>query len=152
MTNVVSGTVTVPTTLYSTVVVTSLGPATSGRETWIGVSSETVSEVVRETTLPNGQVTRVTERVTVGSPGERVTVEVVTGVNGRVETRTVTIREETRRPEAVQTTRRPNVAIYTQVRNGVTYTHTVEIQTKNAAFKGALALGVGVLGGLVLLL
>ena len=78
VTNVVSGTVTVPTTLFSTVVVTSVGPATSGRETytshttetWMGVTSETVSEVVRETTLPNGQVTRVTERVTVGAAGE----------------------------------------------------------------------------------
>ena len=98
VTNVVSGTVTVPTTLYSTVVVTSVGPATSGRETytshtteiWAGVTSETVSEVVRESTLPNGQVTRITERVTVGAPGEHVTTEVATAINGRVETRTVT--------------------------------------------------------------
>ena len=98
VTNVVSGTVTVPTTLFSTIVVTSVGPATSGRETYtshttetrMGVTSETVSEVVRESTLPNGQVTRVTERVTVGAPGERVTVETVTLGNGRVETRTVT--------------------------------------------------------------
>ena len=90
-------------------------PATP--QTRIGVTSETVSEVVRETTLPNGEVTMVTERVTVGgpgavgptsaavqgtvrvtvtpaAPGERVTVEVVMGANGRVETRTVTVREE----------------------------------------------------------
>ena len=161
VTSVVSGTVTVPTTLFSTVVVTSVGSATSGRETYtshttetrVGVTSETVSEVVRETTLPNGQVTRVTERVTVGAPGERVTVEVVTGGNGRVETRTVTIHEETRRPAAAaETTRRPNVAIYTQVQNGVTYTHTVEIQTRNNAFKQVLALGAGLLGAAAMLL
>ena len=172
VTNVVSGTVTVPTTLFSTVVVTSVGPATSGRETYtshttetrVGVTSETVSEVVRESTLPNGQVTRVTERITVGvpgtasptaavpAPGERVTVEVVTGANGRVETRTVTIREETRAPAPAQTTRRPNVAVYTQVQNGRTYTHTVEIQTRNNAFKQVLALGAGLFGGLILLL
>ena len=159
VTNVVSGTVTVPTTLFSTVVVTSVGPATSGRETYtshttetrMGVTSETVSEVVRETTLPNGQVTRVTERVTVGAPGERVTVETVTLGNGRVETRTVTIREETRRPEAVQTTRRPDVAVYTHVQNGATYTHTVEVQTKNAALKKVAALGAGILGAAVVL-
>ena len=182
VTNVVSGTVTVPTTIFSTVVVTSVGPATSGRETYtshttetrIGVTSETVSEVVRETTLPNGQVTMVTERVTVGAPGavaptsaaaqgtvrvtvtpatpgERVTGEVVTGANGRVETRTVTIREETRRPEAAQTTR-PNVAVSTQVQNGVTYMHTVEIQTKNDAFRKVAALGAGLLGGMALFL
>ena len=159
VTNVVSGTVTVPTTLFSTVVVTSVGPATSGRETYtshttetrVGVTSETVSEVVRETTLPNGQVTRVTERVTVGAPGERVTVETVTLGNGRVETRTVTVREETRRPEAVQTTRRPDVAVYTHVQNGATYTHTVEVQTKNAALKKVAALGAGILGAAVVL-
>ena len=152
-------------------VVTSVGPATSGMETYtshttetrIGVTSETVSEVVRETTLPNGQVTMVTERVTVGAPGaasptvavpapgERVTVEVVTGANGRVETRTVTVREETRRPGAAATTARPNVAVYTQVQNGVTYTHTIEIQTKNAALKKVAALGAGLFGAAVLL-
>ena len=181
VTNVVSGAVTVPTTIFSTVVVTSVGPATSGRETYtshttetrIGVTSETVSEVVRETTLPNGEVTMVTERVTVGAPGaasptaavpapgERVTVEIVTGANGRVETRTVTVREETRasaaaqttrRPEAAQDTRRPNVAYYTEVRGGTTYVHTVEIQTKNAAFKRVAALGTGLLGVLAILL
>ena len=192
VTNVVSGTATVPTTLYSTVVVTSVGPATSGRETYtshttetrIGVTSETVSEVVRETTLPNGEVTMVTERVTVGgpgavgptsaavqgtvrvtvtpaAPGERVTVEVVMGANGRVETRTVTVREEiraptvaqaTRRPEAAQDTGRPNVTHYTEVRGGTTYVHTVEIQTKNNAFRHAAALGTGLLGILAILL
>ena len=162
VTNVVSGTVTVPTTLFSTVVVTSVGPATSGRETytshttetWMGVTSETVSEVVRETTLPNGQVTRVTERVTVGAAGERVTVEVVTGANGRVETRTVTRREGAPNtpasPNAVTT--RPNVAVYTQVQSGRTYLHTVEIQTKNAALKQVAALGAGLLGAVALLL
>ena len=181
VTNVVSGAVTVPTTIFSTVVVTSVGPATSGRETYtshtteprIGVTSETVSEVVRETTLPNGEVTMVTERVTVGAPGaasptaavpapgERVTVEIVTGANGRVETRTVTVREETRasaaaqttrRPEAAQDTRRPNVAYYTEVRGGTTYVHTVEIQTKNNALRRAAALGIGALGAAALLL
>ena len=162
VTNVVSGTVTVPTTLFSTVVVTSVGPATSGRETytsrttetWMGVTSETVSEVVRETTLPNGQVTRVTERVTVGAPGERVTVETVTLGNGRVETRTVTRREggvaaATTTPVTVT---RPNVAHFTEVRGGTTYVHTVEIQTKNGAFRHAAALGTGILGILAILL
>ena len=181
VTNVVSGTVTVPTTLFSTVVVTSVGPATSGRETYtshttetgVGVTSETVSEVVRETTLPNGEVTMVTERVTVGAPGaasptaavpapgERVTVEVVTGANGRVETRTVTIREETRAPAAAQTTRRPeaaqdtgrpNVAHYTEVRGGTTYVHTIEIQHENGALRHAAALGTGLLGAILLML
>ena len=80
VTNVVSGTVIVPTTLYSTVVVTSLEPVGGGTETYTGMSetSEIVSEVVRESTQPNGQVTRITERVTVGPPEERVTVEVAT--------------------------------------------------------------------------
>ena len=160
VTNVVSGTVTVPTTLYSTVVVTSVGPATSGRETytshtteiWVGVTSETVSEVVRESTLPNGQVTRITERVTVGAPGEHVTTEVATAINGRVETRTVTRGEGgVVGATAAVTTARPNVAIYTQVQNGVTYTHTVEIQTKNAAFKEVAAMGAGLLGVAALL-
>ncbi len=162
VTNVVSGTVTVPTTLFSTIVVTSVGPATSGRETYtshttetrMGVTSETVSEVVRESTLPNGQVTRVTERVTVGAPGERVTVETVTLGNGRVETRTVTRREGAPNapasPNAVTT--RPNVAVHTQVQSGRTYLHTVEIQTKNAALKQVAALGAGLLGAVALLL
>ena len=148
-------------------VVTSVGPVSNTRETYtshttetrLGVTSETVSEVVRETTLPNGQVTMVTERVTVGAPGaasptavpapgERVTVEVVTGANGRVETRTVTRREGS----AAVTATRPNVAIYTQVQNGVTYTHTVEIQTRNDAFRNVLALGAGLLGVVAMLL
>ena len=162
VTNVVSGTVTVPTTLFSTVVVTSVGPATSGRETytshttetWMGVTSETVSEVVRETTLPNGQVTRVTERVTVGAPGERVTVEVVTGANGRVETRTVTRREGGAAAAATTaiTVTKPNVAHYTEVRGGTTYVHTVEIQRENGALKHVVALGTGILGLLAILL
>ena len=162
VTNVVSGTVTVPTTLFSTVVVTSVGPATSGRETYtshttetrVGVTSETVSEVVRETTLPNGQVTRVTERVTVGAPGERVTVETVTLGNGRVETRTVTRREGGAAAAATTaiTVTRPNVAHYTEVRGGTTYVHTVEIQRENGALKHVVALGTGLLGILAILL
>ena len=163
VTNVVSGTVTVPTTLFSTVVVTSVGPATSGRETYtshttetrMGVTSETVSEVVRETTLPNGQVTRVTERVTVGAPGERVTVEIVTGANGRVETRTVTRREGGAVAAAATTpvtATRPNVAHFTEVRGGTTYVHTVEVQHENGALRHAAALGTGILGILAILL
>ena len=173
VTNVVSGTVTVPTTLFSTVVVTSVGPVTSGRETYtshttetrIGVTSETVSEVVRETTLPNGEVTMVTERVTVGAPGaasptaavpapgERVTVEVVTGANGRVETRTVTRREGgVAAATTPVTVTRPNVAHYTEVREGTTYVHTLEIQHENAALRYAAALGTGLLGILAFLL
>ena len=154
VTNVVSGTVIVPTTLYSTVVVTSLEPVGGGTETYTGMSetSEIVSEVVRESTQPNGQVTRITERVTVGAPEERVTVEVATAENGRVETRTVTRREGgVVGATAPVTTARPTVAIYTQVQNGVTYTHTVEIQTKNAAFKEVAAMGAGLLGVAALL-
>ena len=155
VTNVVSGTVIVPTTLYSTVVVTSLEPVGGSTETYAGTSetSEIVSEVVRESTQPNGQVTRITERVTVGAPGERVTVEVATAENGRVETRTVTRREGGAAAAATTaiTVTKPNVAIYTQVQNGVTYTHTVEIQTKNAAFKEVAAMGAGLLGVAALL-
>ena len=71
------------------------------------------------------------------APVNRVTTEVITLDNGRVETRTVTVcvencdtvvAQSTRRPAAVQTvTTRPNVAVYTQVQNGVTYTHTIEV-------------------------
>ena len=184
VTNVVSGTVTVPTTLYSTVVVTSVGPATSGMETYtshttetrMGVTSETVSEVVRESTLPNGEVTMVTERVTVGAPGavgptstaaqgtvrvtvtpaapgERVTVEVVTGANGRMETRTVTRREGGAAAATTPVTvTRPNVAHYTEVREGTTYVHTLEIQHENGALRHVVALGTGLLGVLAILL
>ena len=84
--------------------------------------------------------------------GYRVTTECVTLDNGRVETRTVTIREETRRPAPAPTTMRPNVATYTQVQDGKTYTHVIEIQTKNAGFKKVAALGIGILGGAALLL
>ena len=155
VTNVVSGTVTVPTTLFSTVVVTNVGPATNSRETYtshttetrVGVTSETVSEVVRETTLPNGQVTRVAEGVTVGTPGERVTVEIVTGANGRVETRTVTRREGGAATAVTTpvTATRPNVAHFTEVRGGTTYVHTVEIQHENAAWRST----VGFIGGII---
>ena len=150
VTNVVSGSVTVPTTLFSTVVVTSVGPATNSREiytghtteTWMGVTTETVSEVVREITLPNGQATVVTERVTVGAPGERVTVEVVTGASGGIETRTVTRREggATAAATTPVTATRPNVAHFTEVRGGTTYVHTVEIQTKNGVLRHTAAL------------
>ena len=73
----------------------------------------------------------------------------------------MTIREETRAPAPAQTTRRveatrdverPNVATYTQVRDGKTYTHVIEIQTRNAAFKKVAALGAGLLGGVAFLL
>ena len=160
VTNVVSGTVTVPTTLFSTIVVTSVGPATSGRETYtshttetrMGVTSETVSEVVRESTLPNGQVTRVTERVTVGAPGERVTVETVTLGNGRVETRTVTRREGGAAATVTTpvTATRPNVAHFTEVRGGTTYVHTVEVQHENAAWRSTVGFISGIIGFLVL--
>ena len=133
VTNYVSGTVTVPTTVVTT--------------NTIVVRCDTACETV--TVIP-GYV----ESATVRPPpeGYRVTTERVTLDNGRIETRTVTIREETRAPAAAQTTRRPDVAVYTQVQNGVTYTHTIEIQTKNAALKKVAALGAGILGGAALLL
>ena len=108
------------------------------------------------------QTTTVVNEPAANAPVNKVTTEVVTLGNGRVETRTVTIcvencdtvvAQSTRRPAAVQTiTTRPNVAVYTQVQNGVTYTHTIEIQTKNAALKKVAALGAGILGGAALLL
>ena len=62
-----------------------------------------------------------------------------------VQTRTVTA-------QAAATTRRPSVAVYTQVENGVTYTHTIEIQTRNAAIRKAAALGLGIFGYFALFL
>ena len=144
-TEVVNGTVTIPTTYYSTEIVVTVEPAGQAQRT---------STTVQAAPAPTANVPE----------GYRVTTEVVTLDNGRVETRTVTVREETRRPEAartVTTTRRPeatkeverpNVATYTQVQGGKTYTHVIEIQTKNAGFKNAAALGVGILGGAALLL
>ena len=83
------------------------------------------------------QTTAVVNEPAASAPVNRVTTEVITLDNGRVETRTVTVcvencdtvvAQSTRRPAAVQTvTTRPNVAVYTQVQNGVTYTHTIEI-------------------------
>ena len=108
------------------------------------------------------QTTAVVNGPAASAPVNRVTTEVITLDNGRVETRTVTIcvencdtvaAQSTRRPAAVQTvTTRPNVAVYTQVQNGVTYTHTIKIQTKNAALKKVAALGAGIPGGAALLL
>ena len=96
------------------------------------------------------QTTTVVNEPAANAPVNKVTTEVVTLGNGRVETRTVTIcvencdtvvAQSTRRPAAVQTiTTRPNVAVYTQVQNGVTYTHAIEIQTKNVALGGAALL------------
>ena len=96
--NVVSGTGTVPTTLFSTVVVASVGPATISRETYTIRATETW-RAVRDITLPNGRVTRITERVTVGTPGELVTVEVMMGANGGLVTRTATRRKVSHLPE-----------------------------------------------------
>ena len=62
-----------------------------------------------------------------------------------VQTRTVTA-------QAAETTRRPNVAVYTQVEHGVTYTHTIEIQTRNGAIKKVAALGAGIFGVLAMLM
>ena len=62
-----------------------------------------------------------------------------------VQTRTVTA-------QAAATTRRPSVAVYTQVENGVTYTHTIEIQTRNGAIKKVAALGAGIFGVLAMLM
>ena len=141
-TNVVSGTVTIPTTYYSTEIVVTVVPAGQ---------VETASRIPQPVPPPTENVPE----------GYRVTTEVVTLDNGRVETRTVTIREETRAPAPAQTTRRveatrdverPNVATYTQVRDGKTYTHVIEIQTRNAAFKKVAALGAGLLGGVAFLL
>ena len=142
VTNFVNGTVTVPTTIVSTETVVTVEPVGQAQAT---------STALQAAPAP-----------TANAPVNRVTTEVVTLGNGRVETRTVTICVEncdtvvvqsTRRPAAVQTvTTRPNVAVYTQVQNGVTYTHTIEIQTKNAALKKVAALGAGILGGAALLL
>ena len=96
--NVVSGTGTVPTTLFSTVVVVSVGPATISRETYTIHATETW-RAVRDITLLNGRVTRSTERVTVGTPGELVTVEVMMGANGGLVTRTATRRKVSHLPE-----------------------------------------------------
>ena len=131
-TDVVNGTVTIPTTYYSTEIFVTVEP--------VGQAQRTSTTV------------QVAPAPTANAPANKVTTEVVTLGNGRVETRTVTIREETRAPAAAETTRRPNVAVYTQVQNGVTYTHTIEIQTKNAALKKVAALGAGILGGAALLL
>ena len=144
VTNFVNGTVTVPTTVVSTETVVTVEPAGQVQAT---------STALQAAPAP---------APTANAPVNRVTTEVVTLGNGRVETRTVTIcvencdtvvAQSTRRPAAVQTvTTRPNVAVYTQVQNGVTYTHTIEIQTKNAALKKVAALGAGILGGAALLL
>ena len=144
VTNFVNGTVTVPTTIVSTETV---------------VTVEPVGQVQATSTALQAAPAPVP---TANAPVNKVTTEVVTLGNGRVETRTVTIcvencdtvvAQSTRRPAAVQTvTTRPNVAVYTQVQNGVTYTHTLEIQTKNAALKKVAALGAGILGGAALLL
>ena len=96
--NVVSGTGTVPTTLFSTVVVVSVGPATISRETYTIHATETW-RAVRDITLLNGRVTRITKRVTVGTPGELVTVEVMMGANGGLVTRTATRRKVSHLPE-----------------------------------------------------
>ena len=144
VTNFVNGTVTVPTTIVSTETVVTVEPVGQVQAT---------STALQAAPAP---------APTANAPVNKVTTEVVTLGNGRVETRTVTIcvencdtvvAESTRRPAAVQTvTTRPNVAIYTQVQNGVTYTHTIEIQTKNAALKKVAALGAGIPGGAALLL
>ena len=144
VTNFVNGTVTVPTTVVSTETVVTVEPVGQVQAT---------STALQAAPAP---------APTANAPVNKVTTEVVTLGNGRVETRTVTIcvencdtvvAESTRRPAAVQTvTTRPNVAVYTQVQNGVTYTHTIEIQTKNAALKKVAALGAGILGGAALLL
>ena len=144
VTNFVNGTVTVPTTIVSTETVVTVAPVGQVQAT---------STALQAAPAP---------APTANAPVNKVTTEVVTLGNGRVETRTVTIcvencdtvvAQSTRRPAAVQTvTTRPNVAVYTQVQNGVTYTHTIEIQTKNAALKKVAALGAGILGGAALLL
>ena len=142
VTNFVNGTVTVPTAIVSTETVVTVEPVGQVQAT---------STALQAAPAP---------APTANAPVNKVTTEVVTLGNGRVETRTVTIcvencdtvvAQSTRRPAAVQTvTTRPNVAVYTQVQNGVTYTHTIE--TKNAALKKVAALGAGILGGAALLL
>ena len=132
-TDVVSGTVTVPTTYYSTEIVVTVVPAGQ---------VQTASRIPQPAPAPTTAVPE----------GYRVTTECVTLANGRVETRTVTVCVENCETVVAQSTRRPSVATYTQVQNGVTYTHTIEIQTKNAALKKVAALGAGILGGAALLL
>ena len=104
MTNFVNGTVTVPTTIVSTETVVTVEPVGQAQGT---------STALQAAPAP-----------TANAPVNRVTTEVVTLGNGRVETRTVTIcvencdtvvAQSTRRPAAVQTaSTRPNVAVYTQ--------------------------------------
>ena len=118
VTNFVNGTVTVPTTIVSTETVVTVEPVGQVQAT---------STALQAAPAPPANV-----------PVNRVTTEVVTLGNGRVETRTVTLCVENCDTVVAQTIR-PNVAAYTQVQNGVTYTHTIEIQTKNAAL-GATAL------------
>ena len=151
VTNFVNGTVTVPTTIVSTETVVTVEPVGQVQATSTALQA-----------APAPAPTAVVNGPAANAPVNKITTEVVTLGNGRVETRTVTIcvencdtvvAQSTRRPAAVQTvTTRPNVAVYTQVQNGVTYTHTIEIQTKNAALKKVAALGAGILGGAALLL
>ena len=149
VTNFVNGTVTVPTTIVSTETVVTVEPVGQ-----VQATSTALQAAPAPAPAP-----------TANAPAYEVTIEVVPLGNGRVETRTVTFRGETRvtepaartvtttrRPEATKEVERPNVAHYTEVRGGTTYVHTVEIQTKNAAFKKVAALGAGLFGGLILLL
>ena len=84
VTNVMNRTVTIPTTLFSTALVTNVRSVTSSKEiytnhmtgTRIEMSSEIISEIVCETTLPNGEVTRVTETAIPGTSDSMSTAKI----------------------------------------------------------------------------
>ena len=90
ITDIVRKIVTTPVTLFSTSVVTSVGSVTRSKETYTnhtmgtmrGVTSEVTSKIVRETTLPNGQVTRVTEATLTGASDSNNTAKIHLKNNG----------------------------------------------------------------------
>ena len=98
-----------------------------------------VAEVAGATAVgPTSAAAQGTARVTVTpiAPGECVTVEVVTGANGRMETRTVARREGGAASATTPVTATiPSISYYTWVQNGVTCINILKIRTRNNAFK-----------------
>ena len=90
ITDIVRKIVTTPVTLFSTSVVTSVESVTRSKDTYTnhtmgtmkGVTSEVTSKIVRETTLPNGQVTRVTEATLTGASDSKNTAKIHLKNNG----------------------------------------------------------------------
>ena len=128
VTNYVNGTVTVPTTVVAT-------------QTLVYVCDEVCRTY---TIVVNCDVVCTTETLSACVPPECTTVPAARP--NTVQTRTITAER------APTTTRRPSVAVYTQVEHGVTYTHTIEIQTRNGAIKKVAALGAGIFGALAMLM